>query len=69
MEKHFCICSDLECSLHPKNHNEGCDPCIKKNLELGEIPACFWKNASNVKGITEYSAKNFAMFVLEKQSL
>ena len=66
MTKHFCTCPALECSSHPHNHGGGCDPCIKKNLELGEIPACFWGNVSHVIGTTEYSAENFAKFVLEK---
>ena len=64
MSVHFCSCEYLNCSLHPSNHNEGCDPCIKKNLGLGEIPACFWKNESNVKGTTPYSAEQFAKFVM-----
>jgi hypothetical protein len=67
MEKHFCTCSDLECSLHPYNHNKGCDPCIKKNLELGEIPSCFWKNVSKVVGSTEHSAEKFVQFVGENK--
>jgi hypothetical protein len=40
--KHFCTCPDLDCPLHPGNHEEGCDPCIQKNLAAGEIPSCFF---------------------------
>ena len=67
MVKHFCVCTDSDCSAHPQNHDEGCGPCIKKNLELGEIPACFWENISTVTGTTDYSAENFARFVIEKR--
>ena len=69
MEKHFCTCPDLKCPAHPKTHDKGCDPCIKKNLEFGEIPACFWGNVSNVTGTTDYSAKKFAEFVIKKQEI
>jgi hypothetical protein len=68
MGKHFCTCTSFDCTSHPKNHENGCDPCIKKNLELGEIPACFWANVTEVKGESEYSAENFAKFVIEKQN-
>ena len=66
MTKHFCTCPVLECPLHPRNQDGGCDACIKKNLELGEVPACFWENVSTVTGTTKYSAGNFAKFVMEK---
>ena len=65
MAKHFCTCPVLDCSSHPYNHDEGCDLCIKKNLKLGEIPTCFWENVSNVIGVTDYSAENFAKFVMK----
>jgi len=67
MKKHFCTCHVLACPEHPNNHNEGCDPCIRKNLKLGEVPACFWLNLSQVKGETEWSAENFAKFVVEER--
>ena len=67
MAKHFCTCPVSECPYHPNNQDGGCDLCIKKNLELGEIPACFWENVSHVAGTTKYSAENFARFVLEKR--
>ena len=66
MEKHFCTCRVFECPHHPCNHNSGCDACILKNLNLGEIPACFWNNVSNgVTGATEWSMVNFANFCLK----
>jgi len=67
MEKHFCTCHVQDCPAHPNNHDEGCDPCIKKNLKLGEIPACFWLNLPKIQGETEWSAENFAKFVIEER--
>ena len=63
----FCTCTVFDCLAHPKNHQEGCDPCIIKNLGLGEIPSCFWENVSKVTGTTEYSAEKFARFVTERR--
>ena len=66
MEKHFCSCTDTKCPAHPINHENGCDPCIVKNLKQGEIPACFWHNVTNgVIGTSDYSAGNFAKFYLD----
>ena len=67
MKKHFCTCHVQECLSHPYNHDKGCDPCIEKNLELGEVPACFWLNVSKVKGKTEWSADNFAKHVANER--
>jgi len=64
MEKHFCTCDVMQCEFHPHNLDKGCDPCIQKNLKLGEIPACFWHNISRVAGTTEYSVENFTKFYL-----
>jgi hypothetical protein len=69
MEKQFCTCTTIQCPCHPCNHDKGCDLCIQKNLELGEIPACFWVNISNgVTGSTEYSVENFTKFYLEHKA-
>ena len=68
MKTHFCSCEEFACSKHPYNHTEGCDPCIEKNLKLGEVPACFWYNVSNVKGETQWSADHFATFVTEERA-
>ena len=65
MNKHFCNCTQTECEKHPNNHDMGCDLCIQKNLELGEIPACFWFNISKVTGKTDYSVENFTQFYLD----
>ena len=37
----FCTCNDYDCPFNPVNHNEGCTPCIAKNLKEREIPSCF----------------------------
>jgi hypothetical protein len=51
---HFCTCKDISCRLHPSNHQQGCDPCIQKNLGADEIPSCFFNSVdpdvSNLKG-------------------
>lgn len=31
--KNFCTCLVTKCPHHPMNHDEGCTPCIKDNLE------------------------------------
>lgn len=67
MKNHFCTCPAKDCPNHPLNHEKGCDPCIQKILEIGEVPACVWMNAhAGVVGTTEYSMENFAKFYLEK---
>ncbi len=38
----FCTCSDLSCPLHPTNQENGCTPCVAKNLKDREIPSCFF---------------------------
>ena len=67
MEKHFCTCPVTSCKNHPQNHNDGCDPCIKNILELGEVPGCVWNNAYAVIGKTEYSMERFAQFYLKQR--
>jgi len=65
MDKHFCTCKDTKCADHPANHSDGCDPCIRKNLALGEIPYCFWVNVAEITGKSDYSAQKFADFVVK----
>ena len=74
--KHFCTCDDLDCALNPNNPKNtgnseapgrGCDSCIRKNLNAGEIPSCFfnlvnddlsdWEDFS-ISGFVEYCRKN-----------
>ena len=68
MTKHFCTCTDTKCPNNPCNHNKGCDTCIQKILELGEIPACIWNNARNdITGTSEWSMEKFSKFYLERR--
>lgn len=59
-----CTCSDLTCPNHPINHNEGCTPCIRKNLEKREIPACFFKKVDPDKKRSSFYFEDFAKEVL-----
>jgi hypothetical protein len=70
MNKHFCPCFVSECEHNPPNHPEGCDPCIKKNLQNDEIPVCFWLLISdNFDGVKNYKAEDFVKFYLERKGL
>ena len=65
-DKRFCSCPSDSCPNHPNNHTKGCDPCIRKNLLAGEIPACFWLSVSdNFEGVTEYTTESFVRFYLK----
>jgi len=72
MEKHFCTCPALDCQHNPNNptgEDKGCEPCIKKILSLGEVPACVWFNIEEgIKSTSEFSAGNFVKFYLEKKT-
>ena len=62
-KKHFCTCRDYKCSLHPVNHNLGCSPCVEKNLNTGEIPACFFRDIhDDLTDINDFSYKGFCDF-------
>ena len=43
-------------SLHPTRHDQGCAPCIAKNLKLREIPNCFF---FLVEGASQRSGDSF----------
>ena len=60
----FCTCTDLGCPLHPTNHDNGCAPCIAKNLKLREIPSCFFNEAVPDKKGGTYFFEDFAAAVL-----
>lgn len=65
-KKHFCTCKDLKCKLHPTNHNLGCDPCVKKNLNNGEIPSCFFRDIhDDLTGQESFTYKAFSDFVVK----
>ncbi len=62
-DKHFCTCPMTKCPRHPFNHNEGCDPCIKNNLQHGKMPACMFKAVSeNTDQVKEWTIKGFMEF-------
>ena len=66
MSKHFCTCTIEDCPHHPSHHGDGCDPCIKKNLQSGEIPMCFYLSVSqDVDGLTEFTVESFVKFYLK----
>ena len=63
---HFCTCPVTQCSCHPLNHNQGCDPCIKDNLEKRKMPACMFRAVSDdVTEVRDYTIKGFVDFYLK----
>ena len=62
----FCTCTDLECPLHPSNHDKGCSLCIAKNLKEREIPSCFFNEVGTDKDQETYFFEDFAKAVLNK---
>ena len=62
----FCTCPVVQCPRHPSNHDEGCDPCIKDNLEKGKMPACMFKAVSDdVDDVRDFSLQGFVDFYLK----
>lgn len=60
MAPDFCTCEDYKCPLNPKNHDNGCEPCIKKNLAKGEIPTCFFKMVcGDISGVKKFDVHGF----------
>ncbi len=69
LDQHFCTCRDYKCKNHPRNHSHGCDPCIKKNLNSGEIPACFFRAVSpEINDLRQFTYESFADFVIKHKS-
>ncbi|WML34514.1 DUF6485 family protein [Clostridium sp. OS1-26] len=68
MNTEFCTCKNYSCKLHPLNHDQGCNPCMKKNLNIGELPSCFFRAVSeelrDVKVIKDSSYEAFAKLIL-----
>lgn len=61
MKNHFCTCPDKTCDKHTANHNYGCTLCIRKNLDTGEIPSCFWTAlGGDLSDVKEYTVEHFA---------
>ncbi len=65
----FCTCGDKDCPFNPVNHDEGCTPCIAKNLKAGEIPSCFFNIVDPDKKVDRgaYLRKDFARVVMEME--
>ena len=67
MADHFCTCPVTKCPRHPSSQNNGCDPCIKNNLEKKRMPACFFIAVNeDVSEVTDYSMKGFVEFFLKR---
>lgn len=65
-ERHFCTCTDFGCEFNPKNHSNGCDPCIKSSLEDEEIPTCFFRKISeDISEVKEFTFEDFTNFFLK----
>lgn len=64
--KHFCTCPVAGCPHHPSNHNNGCDPCIKDNVEKKKMPTCLFKAVNeDVSEVRDYTIKGFVDFYLK----
>lgn len=65
----FCTCTSLDCPYHPTNHDEGCTPCIAKNLRTGEIPGCFFHKVEDTTGCLREgdTMRDFARLVLNNE--
>lgn len=63
----FCTCNNLECPLHPSNHDKGCAPCISKNLKLKEIPSCFFNLVEDSASREEDSFEEFANLIVKNR--
>ena len=63
----FCTCTDLDCPLHPTNHEKGCSLCIAKNLQIHEIPSCFFNELDPEKKRDSFFFEDFAKEVLNKE--
>lgn len=65
----FCTCTDRDCPFNPVNHDQGCTPCIAKNLDAGEIPSCFFNIVDPERKADrgDYLRKDFARVVMEME--
>ena len=63
----FCTCGNLNCPLHPSKHDQGCAPCIQKNLRLREVPNCFFNLLDHPEGRPGESLEDFAKLVWQKR--
>lgn len=63
----FCTCDSYDCPHHPSNHDQGCTPCIAKNLQLREIPSCFFNQVGGEKTSKTYFYEDFAEMVMKEK--
>lgn len=63
----FCTCVHHSCPHHPLNHENGCTPCIAKNLRQGEIPECFFNAVCDPEKRTGDKYADFARAVMAKE--
>lgn len=63
----FCTCKNLDCPLHPINHDKGCTPCISKNRKLREVLNCFFNLIEDSENRNGDTFEDFAELVIKKQ--
>lgn len=64
--RQFCSCPVEQCPRHPKNHANGCNPCIQDNLKKRKVPACFFRVVNeDVNEVRDYSIEGFVDFCLK----
>ena len=59
----FCTCTDYKCPCHPVNHDQGCNLCIRKNLQQKEFPSCFFHSIDSEKPTPDWYYQDFAALV------
>jgi len=66
MKEHFCMCPAVGCPFNPKNHNHGCDPCIKDNIKKKKMPACmFYSVHADMSEAADYSIEGFVDYYMK----
>ena len=65
----FCTCTDTDCTFNPVNHDQGCTPCIAKNLKEREIPSCFFHLAGGEKPTPDWHFEDFAALIDRNREL
>lgn len=68
----FCTCQNTKCKFHPTNHDQGCDLCIKANLDgkTKTLPRCFFHTlmGDDVSRIKKWSFEEFACEVQARKN-
>lgn len=66
----FCTCVDHECACHPVNHDQGCTPCIAKNIDEESIPVCFFRVMEpDMDRKQDYTFEGFARFTRDHRGI